>query len=126
VFLLQKEEISKGAVILNQDLSLLNGLVWFGEILPFLLQLLPDASWVKWGETGCGATPGCPAIVAGGTLGQLVALGFEEGVFLCLIFEDLELLGFNVNGFSSHWRPQDTSRSIKSIHLVQTQAGRQH
>lgn len=34
MLLLQQEEISKGAVTLNQNLSLPNGLVWSGEILP--------------------------------------------------------------------------------------------
>lgn len=94
MLLLQQEKISKGVVTLNQNLSLLNKSVWFGEILPIFFELLPDVTWAKRGKTGCGATPGCPPTVAGGTPGQPVALGFEEDVFLCLIFKEQELWWF--------------------------------
>lgn len=65
-----------------------------GRFCLLLFELLQDATWAKRGETGCGATPGCPPIAAGGALGQPVALGFEEGAFLCLIFKEQELLVF--------------------------------
>lgn len=49
MLLLQQEEISKGAVMLNQNLSLPNGPVCSVETLLFLFEPLLDATWGKRG-----------------------------------------------------------------------------